>query len=414
MSWSNWRLLWVAAVCVYIGVGACRWNEHQEPEAARAAEIDKTTPKRQLVTAKSRNLTFQQLQALGYVDGTFDPNSELSGVIDNDPAKASPGLNFYNPRDRKGARLIDMEGREIHAWDTDEEGDWHHAELLPNGDVIVVVKDVRMSRYDKNSNLIWTVRERFHHDFWIHGDEIFALARFAEVVDLIHPRSPTLIDVIRVVSLEGEAKREISILDVIRESPYRFLLPSIAHEPDAEEGSQLDILHTNHIEVFDGQLAHRSPIYAQGNILISIKNINTIAILDGESFEIVWIWGPTNLTFQHHPTVLESGHILLFDNGIDSSRVIEMDPLSGEIVWEYDPKEGFFSRTRGSNQRLPNGNTLVTESDPGYVFEVTPEGEIVWRFANPTVRENGEREAIWRMTRFDPQTLTFLDQVAAP
>jgi hypothetical protein len=361
------------------------------------------------VTAKSRNLTFEQLQALGYVDGTFDPNSELSDVFHNDPKKTHPGLNFYNPRDRTGARLIDMEGREIHVWDTDEEGGWHHAELLPNGDVIVVVKDQRMSRYDRDSKLIWSVRARFHHDFWIHGDEIYALARFAEVVDFVHPRSPILVDVIQVVSLGGELKRQISILDVVRESPYRFLLPSIAHEADAEEGRQLDILHTNHIEVFDGRLADRDSIYETGNILISIKNINTIAILDGESSEIVWIWGPTNLTFQHHPTVLESGNILLFDNGIDLSRVIEMDPLSGEIVWEYDPKDGFFSRTRGSNQRLPNGNTLITESDPGYVFEVTPKGEIVWRFANPTVRENGEREAIWRMTRFDPEALKFLD-----
>jgi hypothetical protein len=401
----------VVAVCLFVGVAACRWSEHREPEIAVVANTPTPVPKRQLVAAKSRNLTFQQLQALGYVDGTFDPNSELRDVYYHDREKANPGLNFYNPRDRTGARLIDMEGHEVHVWDTDEEGVWHHAELLPNGDVIVVVKDQRMSRYDKDSNLIWTIRERFHHDFWIYGNEIYALARFAEVVDFVHPRSPILVEVIRIVSLDGELKKEISVLELVRDSPYRFLLPSIMHEPDAEEGRQLDILHTNHIEVFDGRLADRDPIYRKGNVLISIKNINTIAILDGESFEIVWIWGPTNLTFQHHPTLLESGNILLFDNGIDMSRVIEMDPLSGEIVWEYDPMDGFFSRTRGSNQRLPNGNTLITESDPGYVFEVSPTGEIVWRFANPTVRENGEREAIWRMTRFDPESLTFLDEV---
>ena len=65
------------------------------------------------------------------------------------------------------------------------------------------------------------------------------------------------------------------------------------------------------------------------------------------------------------------------------------------------PKDDFFSKSRGSVQRLPNGNTLITESDKGYVFEVTPKKEIVWRFANPDI-EDGIRQAIWRMTRFVP------------
>ena len=78
-------------------------------------------------------------------------------------------------------------------------------------------------------------------------------------------------------------------------------------------------------------------------------------------------------------------------------------------MWRYAPDAGFFSRTRGSVQRLANGNTLVTESDRGYAFEVTPGGEVVWRFANPDVSEDGMRAPIWRMTRYDPDALGFLD-----
>jgi hypothetical protein len=58
---------------------------------------------------------------------------------------------------------------------------------------------------------------------------------------------------------------------------------------------------------------------------------------------------------------------------------------------------------------LANGNTLITESDTGYVLEVTPRRKIVWKFANPVVNRKKEREAIWRMTRVDPETLSFLD-----
>ena len=33
--------------------------------------------------------------------------------------------------------------------------------------------------------------------------------------------------------------------------------------------------------------------------------------------------------------------------------------------------------------RLPNANTLITESEAGRAFEVTPEKKIVWEYFNP-------------------------------
>jgi hypothetical protein len=424
-QWARYTLVAVASMAV--GVWATGWMECREPAAsavpAPPPPIEMSgepepigdplrhtpTPRRQLVETRSQNLTFQQLQALGYVDGIYDPDSHLADVVLNDPKKTSPGYGFYSSRKQAGAQLIDMEGRVLHRWSASGKGEWQHAELLPNGDVIVIVKDQRLSYYDKDSKLIWSKRGRFHHDLSIYGEEIYVLTRVGRVVDYIHPRSPTLVDVIQVRSLDGELKREISVLDAIHDSAYGFLLPGVAHERRATKGKQLDVLHTNHVEVFDGRLAERDPIYAEGNILISMRNINAIAILDGDSAEVVWIWGPTNLTFQHHPTLLDDGHILLFDNGVERSRVLEIDPLSHAIVWQYSPRSGFFSKTRGSNQRLANGNTLITESDRGYVLEVTPKAKTVWKFANPVVNRKKEREAIWRMTRFDPETLTFLD-----
>jgi hypothetical protein len=34
-------------------------------------------------------------------------------------------------------------------------------------------------------------------------------------------------------------------------------------------------------------------------------------------------------------------------------------------------------------QRLPNGNTLITEGADGRVFEVTTGGDIVWEYVSP-------------------------------
>ena len=382
-------------------------GEKAPTEASKPAKAT-PLPRRQVVDSRSRALEIEQLQALGYVDGTYDPDNHLSDVLVHVEDAVHDGYNFYSSRKARGARLIDMQGRTVHEWQTAHKGGWQHAELLPNGDVIALVKEERLSRYDKNSNSIWSVDGRFHHDLWIQGDEVYVLARRGKVIDYVHPDWPALEDVIEVRTLDGDLKREISVLDAIHDSDYGFLLPNVQHKERARGRSELDVLHTNHVEVFDGSLADLHPLYAKGNILISMRNINGIAILDGETAEVLWMWGPTNLIFQHHPTLLRNGHILVFDNGHRKSRVVEIDPVSDRIIWEYAPKSGFFSKTRGSNQRLPNGNTLITESDRGYVFEVTPDKRVVWKFANPVVNKK-RRDAIWRMTRIDPDTLTFLD-----
>ena len=95
-------------------------------------------------------------------------------------------------------------------------------------------------------------------------------------------------------------------------------------------------------------------------------------------------------------------------------RGVSFSIAAGErIAWMYGPRHDFFSQTRGSCQRLPNGNTLFTESDKGRVFEVTREGQLVWEFHNPDVDENAIRGAIWRMTRFSEAELPFVrDQEA--
>ncbi len=87
--------------------------------------------------------------------------------------------------------------------------------------------------------------------------------------------------------------------------------------------------------------------------------------------------------------------------------MIELNPFTEKIEWQYtaEPPQLFFSETRGSAQRLPNGNTLITESDKGRVFEITRRGELVWEFYSPQIdKKKNKRAAIYRMMRIvDPQ-----------
>ena len=90
---------------------------------------------------------------------------------------------------------------------------------------------------------------------------------------------------------------------------------------------------------------------------------------------------------------------LIFDNGnfrngisTPSSRIIEFDLNSNQIDWEYSDelKPAFFSAYMGSAQRLTNGNTHITESVSGRLFEVTPKGETVWEYVIPDFAEYPE------------------------
>jgi hypothetical protein len=359
---------------------------------------------------QSRSHQLEKLQALPYIKGTYDPDREVRGVVLNESEETSTGYNLYISKLNRAAYLIDMEGMIIHQWSYPY-GNWHHSELLPSGELLVTIRDRQLLRLDRESQVLWSVDGRFHHDLWVRENgDIYALARVARSCSKIHPTVKTLDEHIVILTEDGERKSEISLLNVLLESSYACLLPSIG-DKDFEPEMELDILHANHVEVFDGSLEDLSPLFRKDNILITIRNINLVVILDGHSMKIIWAWGPTNLFLPHHSTLLSNGHMLVFNNGVERSEVLELDPLTFQVAWRYAPEEGFFTETRGSNQRLANGNTLITESDKGYVLEVTPDKRVVWKFANPDVDEEGIRSAIWRMQRFSPDELPFLDNI---
>jgi len=191
----------------------------------------------------------------------------------------------------------------------------------------------------------------------------------------------------------------VSLLEAFERSSYASFLDKMPKFGD--------LFHTNTIEVMDGSLADRSPIFKKGNILISLPTTNVIAIVDMEQEKVVWALSGQWIG-QHQPTLLDNGNILLLDNHghYGMSKVIEMDPFTQEIVWAYEgtPENGFYTAAIGSNQRLPNGNTLITESCRGRAFEVTPEKQIVWKFYNPS-RAGEKNELIatlFEVVRLDP------------
>jgi len=348
-----------------------------------------------------------ELEALGYLAGS-QLASDRVGVVVYIADRVDPGVNLYTSGHAEMAALIDMDGTVLHHWSyafadafpdlsakmrrrgegTNQSERWRRVHVFPNGELLAIYEGLGLIRLDKNSNLIWRSANKSHHDLWVAADgRIYVLTREAKILPRLDAEKPLLEDFISILTPGGDEIRRISLIEAFESSDYRDLFESIT--------THGDLFHTNTLEIFDGSLADRSPFFKAGNALISMRSIDRIAIVDLERERVVWA-RQGDWRRQHQPTLLANGHLLLFDNvgHHGMSKVIEFDPLSDEVVWVYEGNEEnhFLSRTCGSNQRLANGNTLITESDFGRAFEVTPQGEIVWEFRNPA--RAGERNEL--------------------
>jgi len=155
----------------------------------------------------------------------------------------------------------------------------------------------------------------------------------------------------------------------------------------------------------DSPLARTDARFMPGNIFICFPHTNILGIIAYPSGRVVWAWGPGILDGPHQPMSLPNGDILLLDNGRKRgwSRVIEIDPVQKEIVWEYHsaPKEDFYSAILSGVERLANGNIFVCDGVHARLFEITHGGEIVWDFISTYDRIN--TEAIFRANVYAPQ-----------
>ncbi len=424
------KIVFLAGLAVLV---ACRGPESSAPRSAEppgssagaaplppAAAGDPTQGKWSVArnggSKVSAGETAADVQALPYLQG-YRPAQDHPTVTEHDSGATYQGLNFYVSGHAAEAVLIDMTGKILHRWRypmrrlwRDLARDpamakleyWRRAYVFPNGDLLGIYEGQGMVKLNARSRVLWSYRGGIHHDLFVAEDgTIYTLDREGKVIPRINPRAGVLEDFVTVLSPSGKLRRKISILRCFENSPYA----SLVRDMPRRRG---DIFHTNTIEVLDGRFAAAHPAFRKGNLLISVFVLDTVAILDPDRETVVWA-KTGGWRHQHQPTFLDDGNLLIFDNlgaARDRSRVIEMDPATGEIVWQYGgtPEVDLFTKTLGSCQRLPNGNTLITESQNGRALEVTPEGRVVWEFYNPN-RAGSHNElvaALFELVRLPP------------
>jgi hypothetical protein len=373
----------------------------------------------------------EQLESIGYAAGSR-AGSGLEGVRVHDAARACSGLNLNTSGHGPGATLTDMDGRVVHEWRRTYDSIWpdhpleerrlaaeywRRARLWENGDVVAVFEGLGIVRLTSQSEVVWENRNGAHHDFDVlPSGDLLVLTRTAHVVPRVSPENPILEDYLSVLDADtGEEKSRISLLECWERSTEPTTWPEAyfefwgkEHRRNAADSGPSDIFHTNAVEVLDGRLADRAPAFAKGNVLVSMRNLDAIAVVDLHRRQVVWaVAGAFSL--QHEPTVAPDGRILVFDNHWEPntrSAVVAVDPVTRHVVpvhTEADDRP-FYSHSCGSVAVLPNGNVLVTESDNGRAFELSGDGEIVWEFYNPhRAGDRGEYVAtLFEVVRLPP------------
>ncbi len=336
-------------------------------------------------------------------------------VLERD--RVQDGLTLYTSGDGPRALLIDLEGNVLHRWERPYSTVWdataavrrpvpdtqiyfRKAMLQADGDLIALYEGVGdtpygygLVRLDPQSKLRWKNLDNLHHDFDPLADgRVVALAhafRHTRLKGADQFEPPYLEDFLVVVGKDGRTELKLSLLDAINDSAFRSFLWRVPYY------TMEDPLHANAVDYLDARraawLARRVPAAAEGQVLVSFRELagGSVALIDLETRRAVWASRGPWLA-QHDPDVLPDGTILVFDNrgnltGPGKSRILEVDPATGGIVWSYGGTQAapLESLIRASQERLHNGNTLITESGGGRLLEVAPDGRIVWEFHNP-------------------------------
>ncbi len=366
-----------------------------------------------------------------------------SRVMYYDSTNTQPGVILLDMVSQSKCDLIDRDGNSLKKYP-------FGLICFLNDGSMLGKKDSFLVKLDSSLNILWKTRFDFelHHEItvddngniYVFGSHTHSFMGYNIRFDIVNILSKGgkliyewcvfdhLEEFIAIISKSAWLKhlpltfeKCESIEQYIRQDPLRFIVPT-----DADCDCRYEFTHFNALQVIpENKLTVKIPAFKKGSLLISFHPYSCYGILDTSTDKIEWVGYLPERTRLHFPNLTADGTILVFQNctplgwtprgGYDSlqaafleqtpheilkqqpeprlwTSVTEYDPLTNQKVWEYttDPKESMCATSRGSAQRLPNGNTLVaatTKEQGGRAFELTPDKKIVWEYSYPEIDE---------------------------
>ncbi len=355
--------------------------------------------------------------------------TKLTGVTVNLKFKANNGYTLISPLGLKEVWLIDMEGQLIHKWQMPYRPALY-GELLYNGNLLYAghVEDGPLADFegsggeiielDWDGKTVWNYKDPYlHHCFCRLNNGNTLVLKWVPVPDEIARKVKG--------GLKGTERDGVMWGDAIQEiNPSgKVVWEWLSYEHLDPEKDQICPLCPRSQWT---EISSISVMPQSDDILVSLRRIDSVAIIDKGSGEIKWRWGAGEIKHPPDASALPNGRILLYDSGYHYpapafaySRLLEVDPAANRMVWEY--KEyywvDFYGAFMGNCQRLHSGNTLISEAPTGRVFEVNRKGEMVWEFVSPRRTPDpiyGNHNIVPRAYRYDPTYEAFIGKKLEP
>lgn len=314
--------------------------------------------------------------------------------------------NFIGVFDRAGNLIHELRPDWFEIWGSDE-GNFddkrrpksqpgallHGLDFLASDDIVVNFENLSTMRMDWCGEVVWKLDNLGHHSvhvaednsIWVAAEEVGEEISGKYRNYVLPFRSWTL----QHISSDGEILETLPVFDIIRDNDLEGLLylSTLSNKKTEVFG---DTLHLNDIETFPS--GFRSEIFEAGDILFSLRNVNAVLVMDGETHKIKFHSVGNGLR-QHDPDFMDNDAISIFDNRVllpsggqenQRSRIIEINARTGESKTVAGGEQGvkYFTDIMGVHQRLPNGNILIASSMEGRVLETLPDGSVAWVFAN--------------------------------
>jgi hypothetical protein len=414
--------LWGLAVVAFLYGGFAATN-HAFP----SREVDQATQ-------SLKNMAQESLTALGMPHWPYMPTKEKRTAVVHDAAAIAPGMTLLTGLGPNGAlfgKLVDADGRVLHAWDLDFFRLWpnpthlredvrpktrpgtiiHGAVLDANGDLTFNFDGQGLMKVDFCDRPVWRLPLRTHHSVERDDQGDYWASEFAvrdEPMAGLSNHPPPIPDYAAIeVSPAGKLMRKIDIFDLLQRNGYPGSLYLQSNQDDANLVHG-DGIHLNQVEVFPNAMAEG--LFKHGDVLISLRNINSMIVFDPNTLVIrTFVFGKT--VRQHDAHFVDGWTLSALDNNNvnsnnehSSSRIVTYSLKDGRlnVPFEGSSQHPFFTRTMGKQQWLTNGDILITETLRGRALEVTPDKRVVWEYFNQTGRK-GELGVLTQATRIAPE-----------
>jgi outer membrane protein assembly factor BamB len=304
----------------------------------------------------------------------------------------------------------------------------HGLALLPDHSIVVNMDDGHsIQRLDSCGHRMWLHEGLYNHvvsynpddgTVWTLQSDGAETARETPVNEGAPPRAFVQLDaksgrIVRRFTVRQimDANPKVTIFDIrhidlaLVQTNAKGALPFWAPEP----------FHFNDVEPLTAAMASAFPQFAPGDLLISSRNLNALFVLDPKTLQIKWYTVGATLR-QHDPDWRPDGTISVFDNRMDlgSSQIVSIDPKTGTRKVLLDgAKVGFYSRIRGRQMYLVNGDLIIASPQQGMGYEVGLHGKVLMQYANPGPAGTNLNLALTNLDWLPPGTFTQEDATCA-